>query len=79
MRPETEARPETAGGRIFFSGASRALVEEDEIQLTSVGVDIGSSTAHADGAGILVGIAIISVLPEGWRAVQAPQKGEQGL
>ncbi len=35
-----------AGGRIFFSGASRSLVEEDEIQLTSVGVDIGSSTAH---------------------------------
>ncbi len=35
-----------AGGRIFFSGASRSLVEEDEIRLTSVGVDIGSSTAH---------------------------------
>ncbi len=33
----------------------------------------------ADAAGILFGIAIISVLPEGWRAVQAPQKGEQGL
>ncbi|MBL1435041.1 MAG: ethanolamine ammonia-lyase reactivating factor EutA [Rhodobacteraceae bacterium] len=34
------------GGRIFFSGASRSLVEEDVICLTSVGVDIGSSTAH---------------------------------
>ncbi|PJJ85855.1 ethanolamine utilization protein EutA [Brevirhabdus pacifica] len=34
------------GGRIFFSGAERSLVEEDEINLTSVGVDIGSSTAH---------------------------------
>lgn len=34
------------GGRIFFSGASRSLMEEDEIQLTSVGIDIGSSTAH---------------------------------
>lgn len=34
------------GGRIFFSGASRSLIEEDEIRLTSVGVDIGSSTAH---------------------------------
>lgn len=37
---------ESAGGRIFFSGASRSLVEEDEIKLTSVGVDIGSATAH---------------------------------
>lgn len=37
---------EPAGGRIFFSGAGRSLVEEDEIRLTSVGVDIGSSTAH---------------------------------
>lgn len=35
-----------AGGRIFFSGASRSLIEEDEIRLTSVGVDIGSSTSH---------------------------------
>ena len=34
------------GGRIFFSGASRSLMQEDEIHLTSVGVDIGSSTAH---------------------------------
>ncbi|PHR56607.1 MAG: ethanolamine utilization protein EutA [Robiginitomaculum sp.] len=34
------------GGRIYFSGASRSLVEEDEIRLISVGVDIGSSTAH---------------------------------
>ncbi len=39
----TEPAP---GGRIFFSGAGRSLVEEDEIRLTSVGVDIGSSTAH---------------------------------
>ncbi len=37
---------EPAGGRIFFSGADRSLIEEDEIRLTSVGVDIGSSTAH---------------------------------
>ena len=29
-----------------FSGAGRHIVEEDEIQLTSVGVDIGSSTSH---------------------------------
>jgi len=34
------------GGRVFFSGAGRSLVEEDEIRLTSVGVDIGSATAH---------------------------------
>ncbi len=29
-----------------FTGASRHIVEEEEIQLTSVGVDIGSSTTH---------------------------------
>lgn len=34
------------GGRIFFSGAGRSLIEEDEICLTSVGIDIGSSTTH---------------------------------
>lgn len=34
------------GGRIFFSAAGRSLIEEDEIELTSVGVDIGSSTSH---------------------------------
>ncbi len=34
------------GGRVFFSGAGRSLIEEDEIELTSVGVDIGSSTSH---------------------------------
>jgi ethanolamine utilization protein EutA len=35
-----------AGGRIHFSGADRSLIEEDQIELTSVGVDIGSSTSH---------------------------------
>ena len=34
------------GGRIFFSSAGRSLEGEDEIRLTSVGVDIGSSTSH---------------------------------
>ncbi len=34
------------GGRIHFSAAGRSLIEEDEIELTSVGVDIGSSTSH---------------------------------
>jgi ethanolamine utilization protein EutA len=34
------------GGRVFFSGAGRSLIEEDEICLTSVGIDIGSATAH---------------------------------
>jgi ethanolamine utilization protein EutA len=34
------------GGRIHFSGAGRSLIEEDRIELTSVGVDIGSSTSH---------------------------------
>jgi len=38
--------PSDEGGRIFFSNAGRSLVEEDEIQLSSVGVDIGSSTSH---------------------------------
>lgn len=33
------------GGRIF-TAASRSLIEEDEIELVSVGVDIGSSTSH---------------------------------
>jgi ethanolamine utilization protein EutA len=34
------------GGRIHFSGAGRSLIEEDQIELTSIGVDIGSSTSH---------------------------------
>lgn len=37
---------EAEGGRVFFSQAGRSLMEEDEIELTSVGVDIGSSTSH---------------------------------
>lgn len=37
---------ETEGGRIFFSNAGRSLEGEDEIELVSVGVDIGSSTSH---------------------------------
>jgi ethanolamine utilization protein EutA len=34
------------GGRVFFSNVGRSLELEDEIRLTSVGVDIGSSTSH---------------------------------
>lgn len=34
------------GGRVFFSDAGRSLIEEDEIELTSVGVNIGSSMSH---------------------------------
>jgi ethanolamine utilization protein EutA len=47
-RPEAIGVSEDAseGGRIFFSNASRNLIEEDQIELTSVGVDIGSSTSH---------------------------------
>jgi len=37
---------EPVGGRVFFSSVRRSLEEEDQIQLTSVGVDIGSSTSH---------------------------------
>lgn len=37
---------EEQGGRIFFSNRGRSLAVEDEIQLLSVGVDIGSSTTH---------------------------------
>ncbi|HET9148922.1 MAG TPA: ethanolamine ammonia-lyase reactivating factor EutA [Alphaproteobacteria bacterium] len=37
---------EAEGGRVFFSNANRHIVDEDEIELTSVGVDIGSSTSH---------------------------------
>jgi ethanolamine utilization protein EutA len=35
-----------SGGRTFFSSAGRSLEGEDEIELASVGVDIGSSTSH---------------------------------
>jgi ethanolamine utilization protein EutA len=35
-----------AGGRVFFSSTGRSLEGEDEINLLSVGVDIGSSTSH---------------------------------
>ena len=34
------------GGRLFFTSAQRGLIGEDEIVLTSLGVDIGSSTTH---------------------------------
>ena len=34
------------GGRLFFTNLRRSLVDEDEINLTSVGIDIGSSTSH---------------------------------
>lgn len=37
---------EEEGGRVFFSSAGRSLEEEDEVRLTTVGVDIGSSTSH---------------------------------
>jgi ethanolamine utilization protein EutA (predicted chaperonin) len=37
---------EEDGGRVFFSSVGRSLEVEDEIRLTSVGVDIGSSTSH---------------------------------
>src|SRR5262245_58224206 len=37
---------EEGGGRVFFSGTNRSLEVEDEIRLSSVGVDIGSSTSH---------------------------------
>jgi ethanolamine utilization protein EutA len=37
---------EGSEGRIYFSNTGRSLGEEDEIEVTSVGVDIGSSTSH---------------------------------
>lgn len=37
---------EEQGGRIFFSNIGRSMELEDEIRLTSVGIDIGSSTSH---------------------------------
>lgn len=45
MQATTKA-DEPSGGRIFFSGAERSLVEEDTISLVSAGVDIGSATTH---------------------------------
>jgi ethanolamine utilization protein EutA len=41
-----EALEHPTSGRIFFSNTSRSLIDEDEIELTSVGIDIGSSTSH---------------------------------
>ncbi len=35
-----------ADGQVYFSNAGRSLEGEDEIELVSVGVDIGSSTSH---------------------------------
>lgn len=40
------ADDEEEGGRIFFSNVGRSMELEDEIVLTSVGIDIGSSTSH---------------------------------
>ncbi len=37
---------EELGGRIFFSNVGRSMEVEDELRLTSVGVDVGSSTSH---------------------------------
>lgn len=37
---------ETPPRHLGFTGAGRHIVDEDEIKLTSVGVDIGSSTTH---------------------------------
>jgi ethanolamine utilization protein EutA len=34
------------GGRLFTSGGRSLVLDDDEIRLTSVGVDIGSSTTH---------------------------------
>jgi ethanolamine utilization protein EutA len=50
-----------------FAGASRNLIEEDEIALTSVGVDIGSSTCH------LI-FSTITLLREGNRYVVAGRR-----
>ena len=36
----------SGSGRVFFSNTSRSLMEEDVVELSSVGVDIGSSTSH---------------------------------
>jgi ethanolamine utilization protein EutA len=41
-----EVTREEQGGRVFFSSVGRSLEVEDEIRLTSVGIDIGSSTSH---------------------------------
>src|SRR5258708_1840879 len=46
MTSAPSAPNDPAGGRVFFSSVRRSLEEEDEIRLTSVGVDIGSSTSH---------------------------------
>ena len=35
-----------AGGRTFFSSSGRTLAEEDQIEVLTAGIDIGSSTSH---------------------------------
>ncbi|MGZ5827340.1 MAG: ethanolamine ammonia-lyase reactivating factor EutA [Xanthobacteraceae bacterium] len=35
-----------SGGRVFFSSTGRTLGDEDQLNILSVGVDIGSSTSH---------------------------------
>jgi ethanolamine utilization protein EutA len=44
--PASNKTSDEAGGSIGFSNIGRCLEKEDEIRLTSVGVDIGSSTSH---------------------------------
>src|SRR5680860_802271 len=43
-----------APARRIFSSVGRSLEQEDEIRLTSVGVDIGSSTSHLVFSGIVM-------------------------
>jgi len=43
---DTDEADGEIGGRLFFTNLRRGLVDEDEINLTSVGIDIGSSTSH---------------------------------
>ena len=46
MTQSSQPAGKPAGQSAGFSGAGRHITEEDQITLTSVGVDIGSSTSH---------------------------------
>src|SRR5271169_527293 len=46
MTAESGDSCEAGGGRVFFTNTGRTLADDDQVILTSVGVDIGSSTSH---------------------------------
>ena len=60
------------GGRIFFSNVGRSLEDEDEIRLTSVGVDIGSQRGQ-HGRKVAPSIGLLQVRQDLERSHRAGQ------